>query len=438
MHTDFTHHPARRSWVASANGGQTDFPIQNLPHGVFRRCGGGAPWRGGVAIGNQVLDLAALLTTGLVPAGTLQAMQAAAGSQLNAFMALGAPAWQAVRETLSTLLAEGAHEATQLQDCLVPQAECEHRLPAQVGDFTDFFTSVDHMRNMGRLFQPDKPLLPQFHWLPIGYHGRASTVVVSGAPVPRPWGQRLPTGATAPEFVPTQALDYELELGAWVGPGTARGQGLTVTTATQRLFGIGLLNDWSARDLQAWESVPLGPFMAKNFCTTVSPWIVTMAALAPFACTVRRDTDCPPWLPHLAPPADAPALGLDLQLEVWLETADAPGPPQRISHTSSRHASWGFAQMLAHHSSNGCALAPGDLLGSGTQSGPGPGEQGCLMELTEAGRTPLRLADGTERRLLQDGDTVILRAWGERPGAVRIGLGECRGTVLPALDRPQG
>ena len=435
--TDFTHDPARRSWVASANDGATDFPIQNLPHGVFRRRSSGAPWRGGVAIGDQVLDLAALLTLGVVPFSTLTAVRAAAAPQLNGFMALGAAAWQQVRHLLSTLLAEGHSDATRLQACLVPQADCEYDLPAQVGDFTDFFTSVDHMRHMGRLFQPDRPELPQFHWLPIGYHGRASTVVVSSEQVPRPWGQRLPAEAQAPVFTPTQALDYELELGAWVGPGTARGQGLTVAAAAQRLFGIGLLNDWSARDLQGWEAQPLGPFMAKNFCTSVSPWIVTWAALAPFTCPVRRDAGCPPWLPHLAPPADAPDIGLDLVLEVWLETADDP-TPQRISRSSSRHASWGFAQMLAHHASNGCTMAPGDLLGSGTQSGPGPREQGCLMELTAGGRTPLTLADGRQRRLLQDGDTVVLRAWGDRPGAVRIGLGECRGTVLPAVDRPPG
>lgn len=437
MDLDFTHDPTRRSWVASANDGLTDFPIQNLPHGVFRRRGSQAPWRGGVAIGSQVLDLAALLASGVAPADALPALRAAAAAPLNGFLALGETAWRRVRHTLFQLLADGAPDASALQHCLVPQADCEHQLPARVGEFTDFFTSVDHMRTMGRLFQPDAPELPQFHWLPIAYHGRASTVVVSGTPLHRPWGQRRPApGASAPVYAPSQALDHELELGAWVGPGNLQGRGLTVAIAARRLFGISLLNDWSARDLQGWEAVPLGPFLAKNFCTTVSPWVVTMAALAPFACAVRRDAGCPPWPAHLAPPADAPALGLDLTLEMWLETADRPGQPQRITRSHSRHASWGFAQMLAHHTSNGCAVGPGDLLGSGTQSSPGTAAQGCLMELTEGGRLPLQLLGHSRPGLLHDGDTVILRAWGERPGAVRIGLGECRGTVWPAQAVP--
>lgn len=432
MTLDASHDPALRSWVASANEAGTDFPIQNLPHGVFRRRGSAEAWRGGVAIGDQVLDLAAALAAGALPGHVRTLACAAAAAQLNGYMAMGRPAWRALRAALSGLLAAGSPAAGRLAACLLPRADCEHRLPAQVREFTDFFTSVDHMLNMGRLFQPERPLLPQFKWLPIGYHGRASTLVVSGEAVTRPCGQVRPPGEQQPVYAPTRALDYELELGAWVGPGSARGQRLGVADAAERLFGVGLLNDWSARDLQAWEAAPLGPFLSKNFCTTVSPWVVTMEALAPFACALRRDADDPPWLPHLAPPAGHAPLGLDLQVEVLLETADAPGRPQRLSLSSSRHASWGFAQMLAHHASNGCAMNTADLLGSGTLSGPGAGEQGCLMELTQGGRVPLTLADGSTRTQLHDGDTVILRAWGERPGAVRIGLGECRGQVLPA------
>lgn len=434
MGLDATHDPALRSWVASANDGFTDFPIQNLPHGVFRRRGCDEAWRGGVAIGDQVLDLAAAQARGVFAAAAVPAAEAAAAAApaLNGLMAMGRPAWRTLRHELSRLLRAGAPEAASLAPCLLPQADVEHRLPATVGDYTDFFTSGDHMRRMGRLFQPDRPELPQFKWLPIAYHGRASTLEVSGADLPRPWGQIPSPGAAAPRWAPTQRLDYELELGAWIGPGQARGETLPIERAEEHLFGLVLLNDWSARDLQAWEAQPLGPFLSKNFLTTVSPWIVTMEALAPYRCAVRRDAGDPPWLPHLAPPAGNDLLGLDLILEAALVTPRSEGAAMRLSRGNSRHAAWSFAQMLAHHASNGCAMNPGDLIGSGTQSGPGPDEAGCLMELTEGGRVPLALPDGETRTLLEDGDTVVLRAWAERPGRPRLGFGECRGTVWPA------
>lgn len=430
MGLDATHDPALRSWVAAANDGRTDFPLQNLPHGVFRRRGLDEAWRGGVAIGDQVLDLQAALELGVFGPQTEEVARAAAAPALNGLMAQGRPAWRALRVALSRLLRDDAPEAGRLVACLVPQVAVEHRLPATVGDYTDFFTSRDHMLRMGRLFQPDRPALPQFPWLPIAYHGRASTLEVSGAGLPRPWGQRRSADAAVPVFAPTAALDYELELGAWVGPGNRRGEPIPIEAAEAHLFGLGLLNDWSARDLQGWESQPLGPFLAKNFLTTVSPWVVTLDALAPYRCPVPRAESDPPWLPHLAPPTGADTLGLDLIIEATLVTAD--GTAVLLSRSSTRHAAWGFAQMLAHHTSNGCAMAPGDLIGSGTQSGPGPSEGGCLMELTAGGREPLRLPGGGWRAMLEDGDTVVLRAWAERPGHPRLGFGECRGTVLPA------
>lgn len=433
---DSTHDPARRSWVASANDGHSDFPVQNLPHGVFRRRGSREAWRGGVAIGDQALDLAAACRAGVFDADVLPLATLAAAASLNGYMALGRPSWRRLRQALSALLSEDAPQRARLEPCLLPQAEVEHALPARIGDYTDFFTSRDHMLNMGRMFQPDRPELPNFFWLPIAYHGRASTVEVSGASFPRPWGQRRPPDAAEPVFGPSAALDYELELCAWVGPGNRRGEPVPVDQAEDHLFGIGLLNDWSARDLQGWEAQPLGPFLAKSFLSTVSPWIVTLDALAPFRAPVRRDAGDPPWLPYLRS-ADGNAQGaLDLQLSVQLQTARSEGRSLPVSRSLSRLGHWGFAQMLAHHTSNGCALAPGDLLGSGTQSGPGPREQGCLMELTRAGREPLALDNGETRRMLEDGDTVILRGRAERPGAVGIGFGECRGTVLPATAWP--
>lgn len=428
---DHTHDPLARSWVASAQLPGTDFPLQNLPHGVFRRRGCLEAWRGGVAIGDAVLDLRAALEIGVFedqPELTRAALVAASADTLNDLMALGRTAWRRLRAALFAALRADSPLAVRLERCLVARDAIEMRLPVLIGDFTDFFTSHDHMRRMGELFQPDKPLLPHFNSLPIAYHGRASTVAVSPHTVTRPWGQvRGPDGLAV--FAPTRALDFELELGAWVGQGQAPGQAIPLAQAEEHLFGLCLLNDWSARDIQGWEAVPLGPFQAKNFATTVSPWIVTMEALAPFRAPVRRDDTDPPLLPYLQPRPGA-ALAVDLQLEAFLETAGEA--PFRISATASTQAHWSFAQMLAHHTANGCAMRPGDLLGSGTQSGPGPEACGCLMERTRGGREPLVLPGGARRAMLEDGDAIVLRAYAQRPGAVRIGFGECRGDVRSA------
>jgi len=422
-----THDPALRSWVPSAQHIGTDFPIQNLPHGVFRRRNQGESFRGGVAIGDEILDMQSTVAAGVFSSAVLPAARAAARDLLNDLMAMGPAAWHGLRGELSRLLRTGAPEADRLRDCLVPQDQAEYAVAARIGDYTDFFTSWQHMVNAGRVFNPDAPPLPNFRWLPIAYHGRASTVEISGAPVYRPAGQQRAPGAEAPEFGPTRRLDYELELAVWIGAGNPRGHAIQVDSAEQHVFGLGLLNDWSARDIQAWEAMPLGPFLAKNFLTSVSPWIVTMEALAPFRCALPRTAEDPPTLPYLHSPS---LQGLDIQLEAALLTLRGGSTEMPLSRSSFRHCYWSLAQMVAHHTEGGCSLQSGDLFGSGTQSGPGDREQGCLLELSRGGQQPIRLTNGEERRFLEDGDTVLLRAWAERDNAKRIGFGECRGTVI--------
>lgn len=427
-----THDPALKSWVSSANSATTDFPIQNLPHGVFRRAGTQEPWRGGVAIGDQILDIAQALAANVFSPSVLDAARAAAALSLNGLMAMGQPAWSALRADLSRVLQHGAPEAERLQACLVSQEQAQYTVPAHIGDYTDFFTSYNHMINAGRIFSPDAPPLPNFKWLPIAYHGRASSIEVSGTSFPRPWGQTRAPGEQEPSFAPTRRLDYELELAFWVGPGNRRGEPIGIADAEHHIFGVSLFNDWSARDVQGWESMPLGPFLAKNFLSTISPWIVTLEALEPFRCSLPRNASDPPTLPHLDSPNAHQAY--DLQLEAWLQTAANGAPATRLSRSSFRHCYWSMAQMLTHHTEGGCNLRPGDLLGTGTQSGPLRGEQGCLLELSHGGRHPVRLTNGETRTFLEDGDAVSLHAWGEKPGAARIGFGECKGTVLPAHE----
>lgn len=433
---DSTHDPARPSWVDSANAPAGDFPLQNLPFGVFRP-DPSAGARVGVAIGDQVLDLRRACEAGLIPGAMAEACRA---ETLNPLMACGPRAWGELRRRLSDLLGAdtcpaGAARA-QVESCLIPQASVQMLLPAAVGDYTDFYASVHHATNVGQMLRPDQPLLPNYKWIPIGYHGRASSLVVSGTPVRRPHGQLKPPDAATPSFGPSRSLDYELELGAFIGPGNALGERIPLAEAERHLFGVVLLNDWSARDMQAWEYQPLGPFLAKSFATTLSPWVVTLAALAPFRVppAARADGDPAP-LPYLANPADATAGALDLRLEVFLETPamrQAGAAPHRLSSGNFREMYWTLAQLLTHHASNGCNLRPGDLLGSGTVSGPARDARGCLLELTWRGAEPLSLPGGEERRFLADGDEVILRGFAERPGYRRIGLGECRGRVLPA------
>jgi len=440
---DFTHDPAARSWLASANAPGTDFPLQNLPFGVFRCAGTRQAWRGGVALGDQVVDLAALAASGRLDGAAAVACSAAALPQLNEFGALGPAAWTALRHALFALFAASGAGAERAGDWLLPQAAVEHRLPMRVGDYTDFYTSLHHALNIGKLFGI-ADVSPNFRWMPIAYHGRMSSLGVSGQGVRRPIGQvKLPTAA-APTLAACAWLDYELELGLVVGTGNALGEAVPLAEAEDHLFGVCLLNDWSARDIQGWEMAPLGPFQAKNFATTISPWIVTLDALAPFRCPWTRAPGEPEPLPYLDDPQVRAAGGIDIRLEVALESAarrSARLGPVRLTETSFRHQYWTPAQMLAHHTVGGCNLQPGDLMGSGTISGPTAAEAGAMMELTQAGRVPLQLegpgGSVEVRGFLADGDTVVFRGHCEAPGRARIGFGECRGTVLPALaSRP--
>jgi fumarylacetoacetase len=432
-----THDAGTRSWLASANAEGGDFPIQNLPFAVFHRAGSAEPMRGGVAIGDRVVDLAALSATRLLDGPALAAARACAQPALNDFFALGPAAWRALRHALFALLKDDAAPApvAMLRDCLVPQAEVAFGLPARIGDYTDFYTSIDHALNVGRLLRPDDPITPNFQWMPIAYHGRVSTLGVSGQTFHRPMGQARAPGAPAPTYGPCARLDYELELGIYIGRGNPAGEPIPLERAEEHVFGICLLNDWSARDIQFWEMAPLGPFLAKNFATTVSPWIVTLEALAPYRLPWLRPADHPQPLAYLESPANRAGGAIDIRLEVWLESEqaqrDASGP-SRLSATSFRHQYWSIAQMVAQHTVGGCSLNSGDLFGSGTISGPGLGEAGAMIELTRAGQSPIRLANGEQRGFLEDGDTVMLRGWCEKPGHARIGFGESRGTVLPA------
>ncbi len=425
---DATHDPALRSWVNSANTADTDFPIQNLPYGRFRRAGSDEPWRIGVAIGDQVLDLKLAAEQCPWGEGVAGLLQPLAAGDLNRFMALGAPARRTLRAALSAALAAGSDQAPFLAQCLLPQAQAQLTVPCQIGDYTDFFTGIHHATAVGKLFRPDNPLLPNYKWVPIAYHGRASSIGISGQVVPRPQGQTLAPGATEPTFGPCKRLDYELELGIFVGAGNALGQPKTMEQAEADWFGLVLLNDWSARDIQAWEYQPLGPFLAKNFATTLSPWIVTQEALAPYRAAFERPAGDPQPLPYLSSAFNSAAGALDITLEVWLATTQMP-TPQKLMQSNCRDAYWTVAQLLAHHTSGGCNLQPGDLLGSGTLSGPLPDQGGSLLELSNGGKAPLTLASGETRSFLQDGDTVILRAYCAAPGRARIGLGEAAGTV---------
>lgn len=440
MELNHTHDPEARSWLESANAPGTDFPIQNLPFGVFRRKGSSEAFRGGVAIGDQVIDLAAIAKAGAVSgAAAVKAVNACAGDALNDFLAMGPTAWRALRHALFDLLKTGASGpgVNALRASLVPQAEVEHRVPTRIGDYTDFYTSIHHARNVGRVIRPDDPLSPNFQWIPIAYHGRASSVVVSGTPFHRPMGQAMPPGASAPVYGACKRLDYELEMGFYVGPGNAMGTPIPLAEAEQHIFGMCLLNDWSARDHQFWEMNPLGPFLGKNFCTTVSPWIVTMEALAPYRVPFSHPADEPQPLPYLDSAANSAEGGVDVQLEVRLEAREHRErgiAPDRLSATSFRHQYWTIAQMLAQHTVGGCNLQPGDLLGTGTISGPTPAEAGAIVELSVGGTKDVPLPGiGAQRRFLEDGDTVILRGWCEKPGAARIGFGESRGEVLAAV-----
>ncbi len=447
IESDETHDPQRRSWIDSANDPQTDFPIQNLPFGVFRRCGSAESARVGVAIGNFVLDLALCSRSGLFQGEAAVAGQACTQHSLNGLLALSRQHWLELRRRISMLLHE---ECTELQrrdpvraGWLIPRDEIELLLPARIRNYTDFYASIFHATNVGSMFRPDSPLLPNYKYVPIAYHGRPATLVVSGTPVRRPWGQVQDQAGQPPCYRPTGFLDYELEVGILVGTGSTHGETVPIGRAAELIFGYCLVNDWSARDIQRWEYQPLGPFLAKNFATSVSPWIVTAEALAPFRCPgFRRPPGDPPPMPHLFDEADAEQGGIDLQLEVYLcsEQMRAAGQaPQKLSRGSTRELYWTPAQMIAHHCSNGCSLEPGDLIATGTVSGAAPDSQGCLLELTWRGEKPVSLPSGEVRRQLEDGDDLMIKGWCLRPGFARIGFGACCGQILPAaaLRQPE-
>jgi fumarylacetoacetase len=419
---DATHNPDTLSWVLSANTQDTDFPIQNLPFGRFRH-NRLEPWRIGVAIGDRVLDLHA---AGLID-----------HSDMHRLMAQTVPERRALRVALWEGLREGSALQKVWADALLRQSEVELGLPCEVGDYTDFYTGIHHATTVGKLFRPENPLLPNYKWVPIGYHGRASSIGVSGQQFHRPLGQTLKPGATVPDFGPTARLDYELEMAAWVGVDNALGAPVSIADAESHLFGVTLLNDWSARDVQAWEYQPLGPFLAKNFASTVSPWLVTMEALAPFRAVFERPEGDPQPMAYLDSEYNRSAGALDVQLEVWLQTPTmraAGNAGECLSRSNLRDAYWTLAQLLTHHTVNGCNMRAGDMLGTGTLSGPAPEQGGSLLELTQGGKAPLSLANGEKRTFLQDGDSIILRGSCQREGARRIGFGECRGTVLAARD----
>ena len=433
-----THHPATRSWVESANAPHCDFPVQNLPLAVFRRRGKNEAFRGGVAIGDQVIDLAALSDSGATTGLAALVVKTCAQPTLNEFLATGPVAWRALRHSLFALLELGAPPAqmTALRNCFIPMVDCEFTVPTQIGDYTDFYTSIHHALNVGKIARPDAPLTPNFQWLPIAYHGRASSVVISGTKFRRPMGQSMPPGASAPVFGPCTRLDYELELGLFIGTGNAMGKPIPLSQVDAHMFGVCLLNDWSARDIQFWEMAPLGPFLGKNFCTSISPWIVTMEALAPYRSAFLRPANEPQPLAYLDSPQNRAAGALDISLQVLIETAQSRAHgvgAMNVSRSNFHHQYWTFAQMVAQHTVGGCNLNSGDLLGSGTISGPTPSEAGALIELTQGGKAPITLSNGEQRAFLQDGDAVILRGWCEKPGCARIGFGENRGEVLPAL-----
>lgn len=406
-----THNPNLKSWIESANREDSDFPIQNLPYASFRKRGE-ERIRVGAAIGDMVLDVS----------------QALAIPSLSALMAMSRAERTGLRRRLSELLTN--HSAA-TERAILPMSEAELLLPCNIPDYTDFFASLHHATNVGALFRPDKPLTPNYKWMPIAYHGRTSSIVLSGTPVHRPSGQILLGSSAEPVYSRSRMLDYELELGAFLGPGNPMGQPITIANAEDHLFGVCLLNDWSARDIQSWEYQPLGPFLAKNFGTSISPWIVTLDALEPFRspAAARPSTDPQP-LPHLQSSKEG---AFRITLEVWLRSAKMHAPV-RVSQSDFASLYWTLSQMIAHHSSNGCPLLPGDLIGSGTVSGPEKQNQGCLLELTRRGADLLQLPSGETRAFLEDGDEVILKGWCEASGFRRIGLGECRGMILPALS----
>lgn len=431
-----THDPRLTSWVDAANDAESDFPVQNLPFGVFSVADETAP-RAGVAIGDHILDVAACVREGLLNRSA--ATDSCAGASLNRLMSQDVASISALRKDLSQLLRRdsgaGKRASAIRERIVIPMSGARMRLPAEIGDYTDFYASIHHATNVGSMFRPDSPLLPNYKHLPIGYHGRASSIVPSGTGVIRPSGQTRSGDAELPSFGPTSMLDYESELGFFIGAGNPHGSSIPLADAENHIFGFCLVNDWSARDIQAWEYQPLGPFLAKNFATTVSPWVVTAEAMAPYRVeAAARAASDPPLLPYLVSDANSRRGGIGAVLEVFLSSAQMRREgvsPVRLSLSSFSTMYWTAAQMVAHHASNGCNLRPGDLLASGTVSGPDHGSRGCLLELTWRGTEPLSLPTGESRKFLLDGDEIIMKGHLNAEGRRRIGFGECRGIILP-------
>ncbi len=431
-----THDPSLTSWVESANKATTEFPIQNLPFGVFRKSES-VPARVGVAIGDQILDVTSCRALGLFSGLADTSALACESPSLNALMAWGPKYWTALRQRVSGLLRAGAADTDLTTRCLVPMTEVEMLVPAAIRNYTDFYASIHHATNIGKMLRPENPLLPNYKHVPIAYHGRASSIVVGGTPIRRPKGQIKQTNAGKPEMLSTRMLDYELEVGCFIGEGNALGEPVRIANAEQHLFGLCLVNDWSARDIQSWEYQPLGPFLAKNFSTSVSPWIVTMEALAPFRVSpAPRSKEDPPVLPYLGGLEDKSSGAVNITLQVMLLTKTMRNEgldPIRLSEANFKDMYWTFAQMVAHHSINGCNLQSGDMIASGTVSGPDRISGGCLMELTWRGTEPLTLRNGETRKFLEDGDEVIMRGFCQSGAHKRIGFGECRGLIVPAI-----
>jgi fumarylacetoacetase len=425
---------ALKSWVASANDPATDFPLENLPYGVYRHA---HSTQIGVAIGDRIFDVGACASEGLLKDLSNDIVDACTAQVLNLLMALGPEAWSALRQSLQMLLSGDQRDKrlrTRIEGMLVPRADADMLLPAHIGDYTDFYASIHHATRVGKLFRPDNPLLPNYKHVPIGYHGRASSIVVSGSPIKRPRGQIKAASAAEPAFEAARSMDYELEAGLFVGKGNPLGEPISIAEAEQHIFGLCLVNDWSARDIQLWEYQPLGPFLAKNFATTISPWIVTMEALAPYRVpTAERPVGDPAPLPYLTPRL-AGSDAIDLILEVYLRSEkmrSAGAEPMVMSRGNLRDLYWTPGQLVTHHASNGCNLRPGDLLATGTISGPEEGSEGCMLEMKHR-REPVRLPTGETRIFLEDGDQVTFRAYTQREGMPRLGFGECTGTLVAA------
>ena len=434
MSLNETHDPGLASWVENANLEGADFPIQNLPFAVFRVRVSDEAYRGGVAIGDQVLDLARLAEAKAFDSDINELLQLCAGPSLNAFMSRGAEASSALRLALSKALREGSALQAKLQPCLVAQDLVEYTLPCRIGDYTDFYSSINHATNVGKLFRPDNPLLPNYKWVPIGYHGRASSIGVSGQEIQRPLGQTREPDADSPSFGPCQRLDYETEVGIYIGAGNALGERIGIDDADNHVFGYCIFNDWSARDIQAWEYQPLGPFLSKSFASTVSPWIVTSEALLPYRTEWSRAADDPQPLPYLDSEANRRQGALDLKLQTCLLSAKmrADGEsPYLLGESNFAQSYWSVAQMVTHHTVNGCNLRPGDFFGSGTQSGKGDNELGSMLEITHGGTKQLELPNGEIRKFLIDGDSIIMSGYCSKPGAARIGFGSASATILP-------